>query len=529
MQSVKSYFVCLFTILCSSVCYSSGDVPYADWVYTVLKDYPETTLRDMVIPGTHDSGTCNLNASSDLSPDSPYFYALHKKFASQWARTQNFNFHEMLLKGIRHFDLRIQKHKGEFVLVHGLVGMKLEDALSQVKGFSDAHPMEPIILEVAKSPPVHDIGTMIDLFDRYVGSRRVDNAIPLSQVKLQDIWKQDQNGQNSNIIVVFREGSKYGQSRGYFDGRRQFTGTWANTEDSETLKSRLLHGSPHSSDRGLLNAPKDKLSYSAFTYTANWRTILTSMLQLYSPRGLLKWTEDELRPLMGEWVSEWADEGIRPNIITTDFFEYTALMPLSIALNQREPEPPAEKLHYKEATKLISKWSNDGTASCHLGDIVRPVPESGYSILGDIIIPTQEDKSIKTMTVKDDQPGVARPTGYNWIWNNKGMGSSKDVTIWRPIPPAGYVSLGDIVTNDHGLAPANSRMRCVHKSYLNSTADIQRQWDNVDSGGQFNVSLWRAENCGAMPLETFKASRNHSMPGKKQFWSFDPLKVVKDY
>jgi hypothetical protein len=204
-------------------------------------------------------------------------------------------------------------------------------------------------------------------------------------------------------------------------------------------------------------------------------------------------------------------------------------MPLSIALNQREPEPPAEKLHYKEATKLISKWSNDGTASCHLGDIVRPVPESGYSILGDIIIPTQEDKSIKTMTVKDDQPGVARPTGYNWIWNNKGMGSSKDATIWRPIPPAGYVSLGDIVTNDHGLAPANSRMRCVHKSYVNSTADIQRQWDNVDSGGQFNVSLWRAENCGAMPLETFKASRNHSMPGKKQFWSFDPLKVVKDY
>jgi hypothetical protein len=530
MKNVKAFIFFLIAIPCSLACHSASDIFYEDWVYTVLKDHPETTLRDMVIPGTHDSGTYNLNSHSDLSPDSPSFYSLAKGVVADWGKAQSFDFHHMLRMGVRHFDLRILKHDGHFVLVHGLVGMKLDDALSQVKNFANAHPMEPIILEVAKVPSVNDEGPMIDVFDLYVRHKRVDNSIPLAKITLGDIWKKDEFGQNTNIIVVFTAASEHGHRRGYFGGAHQFTGTWANTEDAETLKYRLINGSPHSGrfDPGLKTAPRDKLFYSAFTFTPQTSTIAKDVANIFSSGSLLKWTQEYLRPLMGEWVTEWVEADMRPNIMTTDFFEYTALLPLAIALNQREPNIPDEKLHYKETTQSLSIWSSNNTKAHHFAEMLRPVPEKGYSILGDVVVSTRGEKSIKTITVKDAQPGVARPTGYNWVWNDEGSGAASDLSIWRPIPQAGYVCLGDIVTNDHNVAPPKEMMQCVHNSYLKAAKNIKWQWDDVDSGAKFNVSIWHAEDAMVIPLEVFNASRHHAMPDQKLFWMIDSSRVIED-
>ncbi|MCY4045112.1 MAG: Vps62-related protein [Cellvibrionales bacterium] len=530
---IRTANACVFYIiivLLPHIGYSAADISYEDWVYAVYENKPETTLRDMVIPGTHDSGTYNLNSHSDVSPDSPAVYALAKGIVADWGKSQSFDFHMMLRMGVRHFDLRIQKHQGHFVLVHGLIGMKLDDALSQVKHFADAHPMEPIILEVAKVPSSDDIGPMIDVFDLYLRHRRVNNTIPLAQITLGDIWKKDQYGQNFNIIVVFRLASDHGHRRGYFSGDHQFTGTWADTEDEATLKSRLINGSLHTGrfDPGLKAAPKDKLFYSTFTFTPKTSTIVKDVVNLFSSGSLLKWTQEELRPLMGEWVLEWVKEGLRPNIMTTDFFEYTALMPLVIALNQREEQVPEEKLHYKVVTNSMSMWSSDSTHALHYVEMLRPVPEKGYSILGDVALSLKGEKVIKTLSVKDDQPGVARPAGYNWVWNDRGTGASRDLSVWRPIPQAGYICLGDIVTNNHGIAPPKDIMQCVHKSYLKPANVIKWQWDDVDSGGDYNLSLWHAEDVQALPLEVFKGGRHHAMPDKTLFWIIDETKVIED-
>ena len=521
------WLAALFILFFQTTLFSAEDIFYENWVSIVFKNNPNITLRDMVIPGTHDSGTYNLSLQSDVSPDAPSAYALAKGVVADWGRAQSFDFHTMLRLGVRHFDLRILKHKGHFVCVHGLVGMRLDDLLSQVRNFADTHPLEPIILEVAKTPDDRDVGPMIDIFNRYVSHRSADNTIPLAKLTLADLWKKDQFGNNKNIVVVFTSDGEHGQRRGYFNGEHQFTGTWADTEDTSTLKNRLLSGSYHKGryDHGLSNAPHDKLFYSAFTLTPQASTIAKDVVNFTSSGSLLKWTKNDLRPLLGEWVTEWSAKGIKPNIMTADFFEYTALVPMAIALNLKPANTPSQNLIIKEISNYNQLWHST-EKSLHSAAVYRAMAEKGYSILGDVVVKGIDKPAFKTFIVADDQPGVARPLGYNWVWNDTDMGGNIDASIWRPIAPPGFVCLGDLVTQDHSIAPPKEMMQCIHHSYLSHLAKASWQWDETDSGAKFNVSWWVGSDMNdLLNPHLFRGSRHHARADQGLFWGLVPTKV----
>ncbi len=497
-------------------------ISYDNWVGTIFKDRPETTLREMVIPGTHDSGSWAINDHSDVAPDAPKAYGLVKGIVAGWAKTQTFDFHHMLRMGVRHFDLRVQRHKGQFVLVHGLIGMPLSDALSQVRNFADAYPMEPVILEVAKTPGRDDWWPMIELFGIYLKPKLFKNSKPLAEITLGDLWKKDQFGETKNVIVVMNTGAgEIARHLGYFNGKDNFTGTWADTESVSTLKDRLLHGAVHESrkDFGLLNAPKNKLFWSAFTLTPHAKTILKDLFIKRSSGTIYQWTQDKLRPVIGEWLPEWEERGLRPNIITTDFFEYTAAVPMALRMNTVKPKPPAEKLRYLWVKDSTLTWSTQGTSASQYLEFRRPKSPDGYSIVGDVLITAAGESAIKTLVVADDQPGVARPLGYNWLWNDVGIGAHGPVSVWRPIPPKGFICLGDLAMNYHSTEPPKEMMQCIHESYLQPAQKVVHQWDETNSNAKFPVSLWKGVAVNGLSADTFIATRKHEAPPIGLFWS----------
>jgi len=85
---------------------------------------PEPQVRDLLIPGTHDSGT-------ETIPDWQPFSAVGK--------TQNCNVHGQLQAGARYLDLRVATTKGDpngISICHGfLQGGKLKDILQQIVAF----------------------------------------------------------------------------------------------------------------------------------------------------------------------------------------------------------------------------------------------------------------------------------------------------------------------------------------------------------------------------------------------------------
>lgn len=499
----------------------AADISTPDWVSQVYQDRGDTTLRQMVIPGTHDSATYNFSSSSDLAPDANSIYGAAKGVVADWGKTQSYNIYDMLQMGIRHFDLRILKHEGQFVNVHGLVGMSMPDVLAQVRQFSEEHPQEPIILEVAKTPSAGDMSDLLDLFDQYVGDRKPDANKALANTTLNELWADDADGTANNVIVIWASGSSYGEERGYF-GSSQLEGTWADTENSGDLYNRLLNGWNRNGRiyKGLTNAPQDKLFYSAFTFTPKDSTIIEDVLNIFSSGSILDWTRDWMRSYLGDWVSGWEKQGIRPNIMTADFFEYTAMVPMAIRLNTQAPEVPTTALQYMRTDDVYKVWGDHGSGADHDGSIWRLRSVPGFYPLGDVPIGGYSfDWNVDRILVKDGQPGVAKPLGYNWVWNDNDSGADTDASIWRPIAPQGFVCLGDVTTTNHGLAPSTDLIRCVHESYVKLSQHTNWKWNDSGSGGKYDVSLWDGHNSDGSTLNTgsLRANRSHSAPARDLF------------
>ncbi|WP_281557677.1 phosphatidylinositol-specific phospholipase C domain-containing protein [Thalassomonas sp. RHCl1] len=503
-----------------------------DWVGQIYQNRGDTRLRDIVIPGTHDSGTYNMHSGSDLSPDAeswaPYVTGLLGQagghIIAKWGRTQSYDIHTMLEKGIRHFDLRIKKHQGEFVIVHTMVAMKVKDVLAQVKQFAEAHPKEPIILEVAKTPDSADMPALLDLFDQYIGQRKPNNSVKTADLTLNTLWQDHGgDGKNDNVVVVWSSSSEDGKSRGYF-GAENFTGTWANTESYGELRDRLL--------TGLKSAPDDKLFYSAFTYTPTAGTIIKDAIGFGKKRSLLNWSQDFLRPYLGELVPAWAQAGYRPNIMTADFFEYTALIPTALQLNTLPPQAPTNKLQVTRAAGVKRVWTDVNSGADTDGSVWVAEEKPGYKPLAYMPITGYHfDPAIDQLLVKADQAGVVRPLGYNWVWDDVGNGGSEFIQVWRPIAPAGYVCLGDVATpsaHQH-IAPSTDLIRCVHQSYVAQAPSIYQKWTDKDSGGTYDGSLWDSANHNGSTynIGALRTSRGYAQPDNALFQLLLKSKTVE--
>ena len=100
----------------------------------VVQSCPAITLGDMVIPGTHDSGSYSIDTF---------------KLFSAVARTQNVGVMEQLHRGARFLDLRIAGSGSSVKIFHGCVqGGKFERILDDIQCFCEDFPGEFLIVEV---------------------------------------------------------------------------------------------------------------------------------------------------------------------------------------------------------------------------------------------------------------------------------------------------------------------------------------------------------------------------------------------
>lgn len=90
-----------------------------------------TKVVDVVIPGSHDSGTYSMRDYSDCH-----------------AQTQEYNLTAQLLFGMRYLDLRCKLKEGQVIINHGPVtGRTLSNILNQITAFTNAVPGELVLLD----------------------------------------------------------------------------------------------------------------------------------------------------------------------------------------------------------------------------------------------------------------------------------------------------------------------------------------------------------------------------------------------
>jgi hypothetical protein len=127
--------------------------------------YNNKKLRELVIPGTHDSTTYGISSDSVVAPgqdlsDSvnmvPEF--LRGALITKWAVAQNLTTLEQLNAGVRYLDIRIINRDepvtkanpvGQtFWTLHSLYSLRFEDVLRDISDFHRANPTEIVIVDL---------------------------------------------------------------------------------------------------------------------------------------------------------------------------------------------------------------------------------------------------------------------------------------------------------------------------------------------------------------------------------------------
>ncbi len=209
-------------------------------------DVQEKQFKNIVIPGTHDSGTYYLSSELSeikyaniaflwkLSPEhapedgklpfrdniylGKYGYDWAMNFINSVSKAQSQSIFEQLKGGIRYFDLRVyfDHKKQEVYIQHGLRGVSLETILKDVLKYLKTYPegKELIFLKFSHSNFSDNIAPqgkqkLINLVAKYLGDdyiqtlgitnfeKQIDLNNTLAEMKLREI-----TGNGSKVILL---------------------------------------------------------------------------------------------------------------------------------------------------------------------------------------------------------------------------------------------------------------------------------------------------------------------------------------
>ena len=181
--------------------------------------------------------------------------------------------------------------------------------------------------------------------------------------------------------------------------------------------------------------------------------------------------------------------------------------PKSVIVSSEQPV----FLMVAETSEFTWVYNDVNTGADDEFSIWRPVAPQGFYSLGDVAQSRYGKPNTSAFVVKDDGSGIlAEPIDYSRKWTDAGSGGTHDAALWQPIAPTGYQCLGFLATS--GAKPNTKDMRCVKDEYL-TDGQPSKVWDDNGSGADTDVGIWRviAKNSWTgLASGTFQANTSHS-------------------
>ncbi|KAL7934934.1 vacuolar protein sorting-associated protein 62 [Trichoderma chlorosporum] len=157
------------------------------------------------------------------------------------------------------------------------------------------------------------------------------------------------------------------------------------------------------------------------------------------------------------------------------------------------------ELYSTTTTSFSARWNDKGSGASRDGGFWHPTAQGSMRPLGSVGVANYNDinGNYAAQLVGPGAPSntttaspVASPTGYTLIWNDQKSGANKDGSFWRPIPPNGYVALGDVAASGWSTPDTND-IWCVRQDLATQGSfGSNSVWDDKKSGAKSNVSVW---------------------------------------
>lgn len=211
------------------------DIKASRWMETI-RSLPEIgdafgkkPLNQIAIPGTHDSGTYEMDGHN-------------------WYQTQDFSITEQLKLGTRYFDLRCMKSDGVPMIHHGkgalaVIGNSLETDLDMIRLFVDTHLGEIVFVKVKCAKEI--ISDVSAIARQMLGARILDqnpkSPVPVPTMTYDDLINREDPCKSKNIIFfidVEKADSDINariQNNRFFAFRNTCSGNYANSDSPEVI------------------------------------------------------------------------------------------------------------------------------------------------------------------------------------------------------------------------------------------------------------------------------------------------------
>jgi hypothetical protein len=162
-----------------------------------------------------------------------------------------------------------------------------------------------------------------------------------------------------------------------------------------------------------------------------------------------------------------------------------------------------DKFQYKDlvigfTTNFECRWHDMGSGGKYNGAFWHPIipPDmADFHPIGTLGWPGYGDiNGMAVIAVVKDANGdkgdaLRKPTKYELVWNDKGSGAKYNGSMWRPIPPEGYVALGLVCNKDWGPPPPED-VRCVRSDLVVSAMPGDCIWVDTETGSDTDFGAW---------------------------------------
>lgn len=178
-------------------------------------------------------------------------------------------------------------------------------------------------------------------------------------------------------------------------------------------------------------------------------------------------------------------------------------------------------------TEFDQCWSDWGSGADESFTVWRPSTSSDalkhFSSLGDVAVGSHrninQQRIVAVVSDANQMDGTALrpPDDYQLVWKDSGSGAAANGSIWRPVPPPGYVAMGHMCGMQHEK-PSRNAMRCVRADLVIASTTGDRIWADHGSGADKDFSAWTISAPHAEPGEinlapgTFVAHASHGKP-----------------
>jgi hypothetical protein len=169
-------------------------------------------------------------------------------------------------------------------------------------------------------------------------------------------------------------------------------------------------------------------------------------------------------------------------------------------------------------TEFQRIWDSKGSNS-KPGSFWRPAPAPdllpGFFPLGDVATVGRDsinEKRVVAVVCEADSPSADHtkgkalrpPDDFEQIWNDTGSRARADCSIWRPIPPEGYVALGLVCFNGNDK-PSLNAVRCVRADLVIPSRINDLIWNDKGSHAKQDFSAWSISPPAAAAGEIYLA------------------------